>query len=128
MGHHNHHHQHQQRNGGDLSDHHHSGADLMDNWGGTSNECNNHNGLKQQLQQHFGPGGLIPGDLSAEHSRSPPLRARDVFSGGGGGGGGRRDRRRSSSGVDDVECDFTSKLISKKVKRSAENSNCEVEM
>lgn len=104
--------------GADMADHH---SDLMDSWGNGSGD--HHNGLKQQLQQHFGASGLIPGDLSAEHSRSPPIRAMDMF-GGVGGGGARRDRRCSST--EDVECDYTSKLISKSEK--TESSNCEVEM
>lgn len=102
--------------GGDM-DHH---SDLLDSWGASSGD--HHNGLKQQLQQHFGAGGLISGDLS-EHSRSPPIRAMDVF--GGGAGGGMRSRERCSS-AEDVECDFTSKMISKNAK--TDSSNCEVEM
>lgn len=111
-------HQRLNKNGGEMMDH-----DMMDNWGGGggSGECNSHhNGLKQQLQQHFGQGGMIPGDLSAEHSRSPPIRAMDVF----GGAGARRER---CSSAEDVECDFTSKMISKRAKTDSSN-NCEVEM
>lgn len=110
---------------GDLSDHH---SDLLESWGGASGD--HHNGLKQQLQQHFGSGGLIPGDLSAEHSRSPPIRAMDMFggglAGGGGGGGLGSGRRERCSSAEEVDCDFTSKMISKSAK--TDSSNCEVEM
>lgn len=129
-----HHHHRLNKNGNSLlmddgPDHHGGGSDLMDNCfmggGGASSECNSRNGLK--MAQHYGPpGGLMPGDLSAEHSRSPPMDT--VFSGGGGSlrGGGGNARERCSS-VEDVDCDFTSKMISKRAKQT-DSSNCEVEM
>lgn len=97
-------------------------GELMESWAAAGG-VDPHSGLKQQLQQHFGAGaGLMSGDLSAEHSRSPPIRAIEMF---GNASGGRRVDRCSSP--EEANCDFNRKMTSRGAK--TENSgNCEVEL